>query len=118
MHELSIAQSLLSIIEQEAAPYKNAKVIGIKLRIGRLSGVVTDALQFAFEVISKGGLAEGAYMDIEEVPIEIRCNRCNKTFIAEDPYMFCPHCDGLDVEMISGRELDIKEIEIDDEDRD
>ena len=118
MHELSIAQSLLDIIEQETSLYKNTKVTVIRLRIGRLSGIVPDALRFAFEVISKGGSAEGAYVNIEDVPLKIMCRQCNKSFIADDPYMFCPDCKGLDVEMISGRELEIKEMEINDEEPD
>ena len=112
MHELSIAQSVLGIIEQESAPYKNARVISVKLRIGRFSGIVPDALRFAFEVITKGGIAEGASLVIEEVPISIRCHQCNKTFNAEDPFMICPQCEGFDVEMISGREMEVKELEI------
>jgi hydrogenase nickel incorporation protein HypA/HybF len=108
MHELSIAESLLAIIEQEALHYGNARVTWIKLRVGNLSGIVPDALKFAFEVISKGGCAEGAQLDIELLPFEIRCNVCNKIFIQEEPFMICPQCEGLDVELISGRELEIE----------
>ena len=114
MHELSIAQSVLGIIEQESAPYKNARVISVKLRIGRLSGIVPDALRFAFEVITKGGIAEGASLIIEEVPIAIKCHECNKVFNSEDPFMICPQCEGFDVEMISGREMEVRELEIED----
>jgi len=114
MHELSIAQSLLGIVEEESAPFKDAKVVSVKLRIGKLSGVVPEALKFAFEIITKGGVAEGASLDIEEVPITIKCHQCQKLFIAEDPFMICPHCDGWDVEMISGKELEIRELEIED----
>jgi len=114
MHELSIAQSVLGIIEQESAPYKNARVISVKLRIGRLSGIVPDALRFAFEVITKGGIAEGASLIIEEVPIAIKCHECNKVFNTEDPFMICPQCEGFDVEMISGREMEVRELEIED----
>jgi hydrogenase nickel incorporation protein HypA/HybF len=114
MHELSIAQSMLEIVEKEAAPFNKAKVTLIKLRIGKFSGVVPDALRFAFEIIRKGSVAEGASLEIEEVPISIKCNECRKVFGAEEPFMICPHCDGLNVEMVSGKELEIKEFEIDD----
>ena len=115
MHELSIAQSLLEIVEQEASPFENARVVSVKLRIGKLSGVVPDALRFAFEVITKGGVAEGASLNIEEVPISIKCHQCQKVFVSEDPFMICPHCEGWDVEMVSGKELEIKELEIEDQ---
>lgn len=114
MHELSIAQSMLEIIEQEAAFFNRSKVTIIRLRIGKLSGIVPDALRFAFEIISKGSVAEDASLDIEEVPISIKCNECRKTFGVDDPFMICPHCDGLNVELVSGKELEIKELEIDD----
>jgi hydrogenase nickel incorporation protein HypA/HybF len=95
MHELGIAQSLLEIVEQEARPYEGARVLRIQLRIGKLSTVVPDALRFAFDAITRGGMAEGAALEI-----------------VEDPFMICPHCGAADVEMVSGRELEIRSMEI------
>jgi hydrogenase nickel incorporation protein HypA/HybF len=112
VHELSIAQSLLEIVEEEARPYSGARVTWIKLRIGQLSAVVPDALRFAFEAITRGGIAEGAVLEIEEVPLRIRCHQCDKGFTVEDPFMVCPQCEGNDVEMVSGRELEIRSMEI------
>jgi len=114
MHESGIALSLLEIIEQEVFPYRGAKVINVKLRIGKLSGVMPDALRFAFEALSTGGVAEGASLEIEEVPLTIRCSRCKKVSIPDVPFMICPYCQGVEVEMIGGRELEIKEMEIED----
>jgi len=114
MHESGIALSLLEIIEQEVLPYKGSKVINVKLRIGRISGVMPDALRFAFEALSTGGVADGASLEIEEVPIAIRCNTCKKVSVSDAPFMVCPHCKGVEVEMIGGRELEIREMEIDD----
>ncbi|MBN1254135.1 MAG: hydrogenase maturation nickel metallochaperone HypA [Deltaproteobacteria bacterium] len=112
MHELSVAQGLLEIIEQEARPYPGARVTQVRLRIGKLSAVVPDALRFAFEAITRGGIAEGASLEIEEVPLRIRCRQCAKEFTVENPFMICPRCEGLDVEMVSGRELEITSMEI------
>jgi len=114
MHEFAIAQSLLEIIEQEALPYGGAKVTRVKLLIGKLSGVIPDALRFAFKAISMGGIAEGASLEIEEVPMRTKCNRCGKISILEDPFMICPLCEGTDVELIEGRELEIRSMEIED----
>ncbi len=118
MHELGIAQSLLEIVEQEARPYEGARVRRIWLRIGKLSTVVPDALRFAFDAVTRGGMAEGAVLEIEEVPLAIRCRACEEAFVVEDPFMICPQCGAADVEMISGRELDIKSMEIEDGDQD
>ena len=113
MHELSIAQGLLEIIEQEARPYPGARVTRVLVRIGKLSAVVPDALRFAFEAITQGGIAEGAVLEIEEVPLTIRCHQCDEVFTIDDPFMLCPQCEGTDVEMLSGRELEIRSMEID-----
>ncbi len=117
VHELAIAQSLLEIVEQEALPYGGARVRRIRLRIGRLSAVVPEALRFAFDAISRGGIAEGASLEIEEVPLRIRCHQCEEVFMMEDPFMACPGCAGLDVEMVSGRELEIRSMELEDGDQ-
>lgn len=114
MHELAIAQSLLDIVQQEAVPYEGGKVTRIRLRIGKLSAVVPDALRFAFEVVSRGGVAEGASLEIEEVPLRLLCHQCGEMVTVDDPLLSCPHCEGTDVEMISGRELEIRSMEIED----
>ena len=107
-----MAQSLLEIVEQEARPYAGARVTRVQLRIGKLSTVVPDALRFAFDAITRRGIAEGAVLEIEEVPLSIRCRQCEEVFIVEDPFMICPRCEGIDVEMVSGRELEIRSMEI------
>jgi hydrogenase nickel incorporation protein HypA/HybF len=114
MHEFAIAQSLLKIVECEALPYTGAKVLRIKLRLGKMSGVMPDALKFAFEVISQGGVAMGACLEIEEVPLKVRCHHCGGIFTVDTPFMICARCQGTDVEMISGRELEIASMEIED----
>jgi hydrogenase nickel incorporation protein HypA/HybF len=114
MHEFGIAQSLLEIVEQEALPYKGAKVTRVTLQIGRLSGVMPGALRFAFEVLREGGVAEGSSLEIEEIPLRIKCNQCGKTSTLEDPFLICPHCEDIDVEIVAGRELEIRNMEIED----
>ena len=112
MHELGVAQSLLEIVEEEARPYDGTRVTRILVRIGKLSAVVPDALRFAFEAITRGGIAEGATLEIEEVPMRSRCHQCAEEFAVEDPFMTCPRCEGGNVEMIAGRELEIRSMEI------
>jgi len=114
MHEFAIAQGLLKIVECEALPYAGAKVLRIKLRVGKMSGVMPDALKFAFEVISQGGVAMDACLEIEEIPLRVRCHHCGGIFAVDVPFMICSHCQSTDVEMISGRELEIESMEIED----
>jgi hydrogenase nickel incorporation protein HypA/HybF len=117
VHEFAVAQSLLEIVEHEALPHAGAPVTRIWLRIGHLSSVVPDALRFAFAAVSRGGIAEGAVLEIEEVPLRIRCRSCAEEFAIEDPFFLCPRCAGAEVELISGRELEINSMEIADGDK-
>ena len=112
MHEFAVAQSLLEIVENAALAHAKAPITRIWLRIGHLSSVVPDALRFAFAAVSRGGIAEGAVLEIEEVPLRISCRACAEEFVLEDPFFLCPQCAGAEVELISGRELEINSIEI------
>jgi hydrogenase nickel incorporation protein HypA/HybF len=114
MHEFSIATSLLEIISQEASAYGGARVKAVNLRIGTLSGVVPEALEFAFQVLSEGTVAEGARLVIERTALRIACNACGTVSMPDDPFIICPLCGSADVEIKEGRELDMESMEIED----
>jgi hydrogenase nickel incorporation protein HypA/HybF len=105
MHELSIAEELLHIIENRADQEGIQKVDRINLRIGELSGVFPDSLEFAFEVLSKGKITEGAFIDIEMITPKFRCVNCGSctvTWAAK-----CPACSSSDLNFSGGDELEI-----------
>ncbi len=114
MHEFSIATSLLSIINEETVQFQGARVKTVTLKIGTLSGVVPEALEFAFQVLSEGTVAEGATLVIERVALCIECNACGTTSTPTDPFIICPHCGSGEVEIRQGRELEIESMEIED----
>jgi hydrogenase nickel incorporation protein HypA/HybF len=114
MHEFSIATSLLQIITEEARPFKGARVRTVRLRIGTLSGILPDALRFAFEIITEGTVAEGAALVIEEVPMIVSCRACGKVSAPDDPFILCPGCGSGDADIKGGRELEIESMEIED----
>lgn len=111
MHELAIAESLLRIIHDESRKHGLQRVNQVRLRIGQLSTVVPRALSFSFEVISQGTLAEGAHLAMEMVPITAHCQDCDADFEIEDYLFLCPQCGGTLVMLLSGRELEIVDIE-------
>lgn len=111
MHELSIAQSLLKIVEDESKKHGVSRVTRVQVRIGTLSAVVPEALSFSFEVISERTVAEGAELDIEVVPARGRCQNCNIDFEVGSSFFLCPKCGGIASEIISGKELEISHIE-------
>ena len=115
MHEYSIAQSIINITLAEAEKAKAQKVVKVSLKIGDLTGVFPDSLSFCFELLSKGTIAEGATLTIENVPIRGYCSHCDKSFLIEDNHYLCQHCKNPTIELTSGRELQIDHLEVADE---
>lgn len=112
MHELSIAENILSIVEDYARRNDASKVVSVKLRIGEMSGVQPEPLAFCFEICANGTVAEGASLEIERVPLSARCRACNVAFDVEGYCFLCPDCGSTEVEIISGRELQVTEMEV------
>jgi hydrogenase nickel incorporation protein HypA/HybF len=111
MHEVSIAQGLMKILEDETKKHGVSRVTKVKVRIGTLSAVVPDALTFAFEVVSEGTVAQGAELNIEVVQAKGRCDKCNIDFDVDECIFLCPHCSGVAAEIVCGKELEVAEID-------
>lgn len=113
MHELSIAQNIISIVEESAKTLANSKVTNIHLRVGKMSNVLVDSLCFCFESLIDGTRLGGAKLIIEEIPVTLFCNNCSqKTEISEFSFS-CANCSSTNVEMKSGNELEICKVELD-----
>lgn len=113
MHEVGIMQSALETAFEQAEAEHATKIHRIGMRIGALSGVVPDALQFAFEALSQGTIAEGAEFRIETIPVRSTCRRCQKEFEFESlASLTCPDCGGEGEGFLGGREIEVSEIEI------
>ena len=112
MHELSIMQNALSQVLEEARRAGASRVHEIRLRIGALSGVVPDALQFAFEALADGTLAEGATLAIENVPARFWCATCRREFESARMFADCPDCGDPSAELRAGREMELASLEI------
>jgi hydrogenase nickel incorporation protein HypA/HybF len=113
MHELSIMQSALDQVLDKARQAGAGRVHAIHLRIGALSGVVPDALQFAFEALADGTLAQGARLLIEDVPARFWCAACNHEFAATRMFAECPGCHRPSTELRAGREMELTSLEVD-----
>jgi hydrogenase nickel incorporation protein HypA/HybF len=113
MHELSIMESALDQALAQARAAGAARILTIRLRVGALTGVVPDALTFAFEALAPGTLAEGAQLAIESVAARFWCPACNREFTSTDSFAQCPDCGGLSGDLRSGRELELASLEID-----
>jgi hydrogenase nickel incorporation protein HypA/HybF len=107
MHEISLMENLLEIVGDTARREDGGRVTVIHMRIGEMSGVNIDALNFAFEVLSKGTLAEGSTLECERVPLEMQCSACGADSRPKDLVFRCPLCGATEIVLNSGRELEI-----------
>jgi len=112
MHELSITQSLLDLVLDEANKAKAAKVKKISLVIGEMSGIVDDCVQFYFELISKDTIANEATLSFKKVPVEAHCRNCGEVFTPKEFDWSCPHCHNTSIEIKTGNELYVESIEV------
>lgn len=108
MHELALMQSLVATVEAEVG---SAKVTCVRLEVGRLTCVVPEALRFCFDVCTSGTPLEGAEIEILEVAGAGRCRACARP-LAVDPGGALCSCGSVDVEVLSGDELRLKEVEV------
>ena len=92
---------------------KEFPVKKINVVIGQLTTVVPDALDFAFEMVSKGTVFENAEINVKYVPLKVRCKDCGAEHVLDEPFMFCRTCDSFNLEIESGRELYVDSFEID-----
>jgi hydrogenase nickel incorporation protein HypA/HybF len=113
MHELSIALSIVELAEEESERQGGARINAVHLKLGRLSGVVTTALESAFSTAVEGTILEGAFLLVEDVPIVANCPECRaERTIASIQSFVCPVCRSSLTEVIHGTELEVVALEI------
>ena len=112
MHELSIAQEIFSIVQQNVDKEKLQRVQSINVKIGKLSNVLPDSLLFCFDAIKANTNLQNATLIIDRTPVIIECDVCLSKSEIELPIFACPNCKSNNIKMISGDELLVREIEI------
>ncbi len=113
MHELSIAMSIVELAEEEAAQRGAVQVNAVHLKLGRLAGVVKDALLSSYELACEGTDLQGSRLVIEEVPIVVYCPACQGPRTLDSMQWFaCPECKSPVSEVLHGRELQVVAMEI------
>lgn len=105
MHELSVARALLRQVERLAGEHRASRVRGVTVRIGPLSGVEPALLARAFPQVVVGGLAAGAGLRIETVPVRVRCEDCGVEAEASPNRLICPACGSQRTRLTGGDEM-------------
>jgi hydrogenase nickel incorporation protein HypA/HybF len=112
MHEMSLAMNVMERVDRCLADFgPGARVARITLEVGRLRAVVPEALRFCFQVVSQETPAEDAQLIIEEIPVRVRCEPCDREWDLERVDFRCPDCRGP-VATLTGRELLLRGIEV------
>jgi hydrogenase nickel incorporation protein HypA/HybF len=112
MHELGVTENIVNITLAKANEAQAGKVVKINLVVGELSGFVPDCIQFYFDTLSKDTIAQGATLNFETVPAQLRCRNCSAIFRPQDNLWCCPECGSQSMEISKGRELYIESVEV------
>ena len=116
MHEMGITQGILAA-SIEAAEKENAvRIRAVRISVGELTDIVETALQFAFETLREGTIAEDAELVVRHVAPRSRCTSCGEEFEHDKWDLTCPKCGSFFCEVLAGRELQVDSIDIDTED--
>ncbi|GAB6178307.1 hydrogenase maturation nickel metallochaperone HypA [Desulfobaculum senezii] len=115
MHEMSIAQSLISIIKEEMEKHGLTTLRRVRVKHGKLAAIVPESLHFAFEACTLGTPLEGAELDMEVIPLILECGECGLRFSPEEPdalFVPCPDCgEGIGHKVLQGKELYLDNME-------
>ncbi len=112
MHEMSLCEGILSAIEDAARREGFSEVRRVRVKIGRFAGVEPDALRFGFDVVMRGTLADGAALEIIDLPGRASCFGCGETVAVDDRLSPCPLCGSERLVPAGGVEMRIKDLEV------
>jgi hydrogenase nickel incorporation protein HypA/HybF len=112
MHEMSLVEGIRSIVEDQARQHSFARVTRLRLEIGRFAGVEKPALSFAWEAVMRGSAAEGAVLEMIDLPGAALCFDCAQTVAIDDRLAPCPLCGGGKLLPQGGDEMRIKDMEV------
>lgn len=112
MHEMSLCESVLRILQNEARAKQFARVKVVRLQVGAFSCAMPEAMDFCFKAVTHGTLAEGARLEIERLTGKAWCMNCGETVEIRERYDACPQCRGYELQVSGGDELRVTELEV------
>ena len=112
MHEMSLAEGVLQLIEDAARAQEFSKVTTVWLEIGQLSGVEVEAMKFCFDAVVRDSIAEGARLEIIATPGSGWCMQCSTTVPMQEVFGECPQCGSHQMQVTGGTEMRVKELEV------
>ncbi|HHX43667.1 MAG TPA: hydrogenase maturation nickel metallochaperone HypA [Chloroflexi bacterium] len=112
MHELSVTESIMGIVQRHAERAGASRVLRIHLVIGELASIVDDSVQFYFDYLSRGTIAAGAELAFHRLPVGLACGACEHRWQPQDADWTCPACGATAARIATGREFYVDSIEV------
>jgi hydrogenase nickel incorporation protein HypA/HybF len=112
MHEMSLAEGVLQLIEDSAKTQDFSRVKTVWLEIGQLAGVEVEAMKFCFDAVVRDSIAQNAQLEIIEIPGQAWCMECSEVVQVHALYDECPKCGGHQLQVTGGNEMRVKEHEV------
>ena len=112
MHEMSLCEGILHVLEEQAVTQRFNKVKAVYLEVGALAGVEVEALRFGFDVVMKTSIAEDARLEIINMPGQAWCMPCMQLVNIKQRFDACPLCGDHKLQVQGGEEMRIKELEV------
>jgi hydrogenase nickel incorporation protein HypA/HybF len=114
MHEMSIAQNILEIVQEEMNrnQYEPGRVREVAVQVGELVAVVPASLEFCFNILIENTEWKGAKLNIEVLPLIGRCQDCRHEYHIQDYDFICPQCNSTKITVVQGQELLIRHLEV------
>lgn len=112
MHEMSLCESILQIVEEQAEAQSFKRVRRVRLEIGALAGIENEAMHFGFDVVTRGTVAHEAVLEILDLPGRAWCMECAREVQVSERYDACPECGGYQLQVTGGDEMRIKDLEV------
>jgi hydrogenase nickel incorporation protein HypA/HybF len=112
MHEMSLAEGVLGVVQDATRAHEPCTVRTVRLEIGTLAAVECEALRFAFEVVKRGSVADGAQLDIVHVPGAAWCMQCSRSVVISERIEPCPECGSWQLQVTGGDQMRVKELEL------
>ena len=113
MHEMGITAGIIASVEDAAKEQGAKKINEVSISIGDLTDIQEFALQFAWEALTPGTMAEGSTLVVNHIPGTSHCSVCDESFEHDKYDLTCPKCNNFVIEPLTGRELQIDTIDID-----
>ena len=112
MHEMSLAEGVLQLIEDAAREQEFERVTTVWLEIGQLSGVEVEAMKFCFDAVMRDSIADGATLEIVATPGTGWCMQCSMSVPMSEVFGECPQCGSHQMQVTGGTEMRVKELEV------